>query len=325
MTWREQKTKEWTNSLKEAESFRLANRKPEDEEIREEREDTYWMATVKTFTKNKFAMFLLSVLLLLILFTVVQPYLPGQKDPNLIYNSRKTGQQIRNQSPNRDFWFGTNSIGQDLWSRTWAGARTSLFLGFTVALIEAAIGTVVGLLWGYVRKLDGVFTEIYNLLDNIPSTIVLILISYILRPGISTLILALCATGWIEMARFIRNQMLLIRDKEFNIASRMLGTSTFRILRKNCMPYLVSIILMRISLSIPSVIGSEVFVTYLGLGLPLNIPSLGNLIQSGRAKLMMPGLRYQLLFPTLIVSIITISFYLIGNAFADAADPKNHR
>lgn len=325
MTWREQKTKEWANIVSEQKSFHFANQKVEEKKIRDGKEDTYWMATVKTFAKNRFAMFLLFVLLFLILFTILQPYLPGQKDPNLIYNSRKTGQQIRNQTPNKDFWFGTNSIGQDLWSRTWAGARTSLFLGITVSFMEAILGTVIGLLWGYVRKLDSIFTEIYNLLDNIPSTIVLILISYILRPGIPTLILSLSATGWIQMARFIRNQMILIRDKEFNIASRMLGTSTLRILRKNCMPYLISIILMRVALSIPSVIGSEVFITYLGLGLPLNIPSLGNLIQAGRAKLMMPGLRYQLLFPTMIVSIITISFYLLGNAFADAADPKNHR
>lgn len=325
MTWREQKTKEWANSVKELNSFHFANRKIEDDQLKVAKEDTYWKATVKTFVKNRFAMFLVCVLLFLIVFTMLQPYLPGQKDPNLIYNSRKTGQQIRNQLPNKDFWFGTNSIGQDLWSRTFAGARTSLFLGITVSVIEAMIGTAVGLLWGYVRRLDAMFTEIYNLLDNIPSTIVLILITYLVRPGIPTLIFALCATGWIQMARFIRNQMLLIRDKEYNIASRMLGTSTLTILRKNFMPYLVSIILMRVSLSIPSVIGSEVFITYLGLGLPINIPSLGNLIQAGRAKLMMPGLRYQLLFPTLIVSIITISFYLIGNAFADAADPKNHR
>ena len=325
MTWREHKTKEWANIVSEQKSFNFANQKVEEKKIRDGKEDTYWMATVKTFAKNRFAMFLLFVLLFLILFTILQPYLPGQKDPNLIYNSRKTGQQIRNQTPNKDFWFGTNSIGQDLWSRTWAGARTSLFLGITVSFMEAILGTVIGLLWGYVRKLDSIFTEIYNLLDNIPSTIVLILISYIVRPGIPTLILSLSATGWIQMARFIRNQMILIRDKEFNIASRMLGTSTLRILRKNCMPYLISIILMRVALSIPSVIGSEVFITYLGLGLPLNIPSLGNLIQAGRAKLMMPGLRYQLLFPTMIVSIITISFYLLGNAFADAADPKNHR
>ncbi len=325
MSFREEKTKEWSNSFTELDSFRFASDTTRENRITNTKEDSYWKTTVKTFFRNKFSSFWLIILLLLIVFIIIQPYLPRQKDPNLIYNSRRTGQQIRNQAPNKDFWFGTNSIGQDLWSRTWAGTRTSLFLGITVSLLEALIGTIVGLIWGYMRKLDAFFTEVYNLLDNIPSTIVLILISYILRPGIPTLILALCATGWIQMARFIRNQMLLIRDKEFNMASKLLGTSTIRIIRKNCMPYLISVILMRISLSIPSVIGSEVFLTYLGLGLPLNIPSLGNLIQAARAKLMMPGLRYQLIFPTLIVSIITVSFYLIGNAFADAADPKNHR
>ncbi len=416
---------------------------------------SYWRSTLQVFFKNKVAVLLLIVLAVLVAFTVIQPYLPGQYPAGKINNHPQTGMQLSNQAPcltttigkipagtelmvskyddnwysasnvltaihkrtpfmcleygeewslieyegqqgyvesgwlkipdempegafetmsnykitmhsspvdmtnNGDeiyvraseleildeetglavakegarmcvlpatngFWFGTNNIGQDLWSRVWAGTRTSLFIGFVVALTEAVVGIFVGVVWGYVRKLDRIMTEIYNVIDNIPTTIVLILISYVLRPSISTLILAMCLTGWLGMARFIRNQIVIIRDRDYNLASRCLGTGTFRIIMKNLLPYLVSVIMLRMALAIPGAIGNEVFITYIGLGLPADVPSLGNLINTGRQLITSPSLRYQLLFPAAVLSVITISFYIIGNAFADAADPKNH-
>lgn len=231
---------------------------------------------------------------------------------------------IENQRPNGIFWFGTNDIGQDLWARMWNGTRTSLFIGIIVALIEAVVGILAGLLWGYVRKLDYIFTEIYNVINNIPTTIVLILASYIMRPSIKTIIIAMSITGWIGLARFIRNQVIIIRDRDFNLASRCLGTPTRRIIVKNLLPHMVSVVMLRMALAIPGAIGSEVFLSYIGLGLPINIPSLGNLVNKGRALMMAPTLRYQLIIPAIILSVITICFYLVGNAFSDAADPKNH-
>ena len=175
-------------------------------------------------------------------------------------------------------------------------------------MIEAVVGITVGVLWGYVRQLDFFFTELYNICDNIPSTIILILISYVASPSV----------------RFIRNQILIIRDRDYNVASRCIGTPTFRIVLRNLLPYLVSVIMLRMALTVPAAIGSEVFVTYIGLGLSVETPSLGNLINDGRQVMMQAGLRYQLLYPTIILSFVTIAFYLIGNAFSDAADPKNH-
>ena len=284
---------------------------------------SYWSSTFRAFLKNKGAVVLLVLLLLLLAFTFIQPHLPGQYDPNTIVND-EAGMQYRNIPPGDQFILGTNSIGQDLWARIWAGTRTSLLIGLSVALAEALIGITVGVIWGYVRKADFILTEIYNIIDNIPNTIVLILISYILKPGVKTLIFAMCLTGWIQMARFIRNQILIIRDRDYNVASRCLGTPTAKIIIKNLLPYLVSVIMLRMALTIPSAIGNEVFITYIGLGLPVNIPSLGNLINEGRALITSPALRYQLVYPTIILSFVTISFYIIGNAFSDAADPKNH-
>lgn len=284
---------------------------------------SYWRSTLHAFSKNKVAMFLLVLMLSIVIFTFIQPMLPGQYDAFAV-NNGANGLPLKNKQPSAEHWLGTNSIGQDLWARLWSGTRTSLFIGLACALIEAAVGILMGVLWGYVRKLDVLFTEIYNVLDNIPSTIILILVSFILKPGVGTIIFAMSITGWIGMARFIRNQILIIRDRDYNIASRCLGTSTWRIIVKNLLPYLVSVIMLRVALSIPGAIGSEVFITYIGLGLPATVPSLGNLINEGRKLMMSPNLRYQLIYPTIILSIVTISFYMIGNAFSDAADPKNH-
>ena len=231
--------------------------------------------------------------------------------------------ELRLLPDTRPFLFGTNNAGQDLWAMVWSGTRTSLTIGMLVALFQALIGIVIGVLWGYVRSLDRLLTEVYNVIDNIPTTIVLILISYILRPGVRTLIFAMSITGWVGMARFVRNQIIIIRDRDYNLASRCLGTSSVRIMTRNLLPYLVSVIMLRLALAVPGAIGSEVFITYIGLGLPISIPSLGNLINVGR-KLLATSASYQLVFPTIILSIITVSFYIIGNAFADSADPKNH-
>lgn len=285
---------------------------------------SYWGATIRAFFKNKMAVFFLIVMAVTLAFTFIQPYLPGQRDPILI-NFGEDGRTLANLAPGEQgYIFGTNNLGQDIWARIWSGTRTSLFIGFSVAVVEAVVGILMGVLWGYVRKLDFFFTELYNICDNIPQTLLLILISYIMNPGVSTIIFALCLTGWLGMARFIRNQIIIIRDRDYNLASRCLGTGTGRIIFKNLLPYLVSVITMRMALAIPAAIGNEVFVTYIGIGLPLDTPSLGNLINAGRQVMMIPALQYQLFFPVIVLAVITISFYIIGNAFADAADPKNH-
>ena len=211
-----------------------------------------------------------------------------------------------------------------IWARLWSGTRTSLFIGIVVGIWELVVGVIVGAMWGYVKWLERPITEIYNILNNIPTTILLILFTYILRPGLSTMIIAICLTSWVQMARFVRNLVIMLRDREYNLASKCLGTPTSRIISKNLLPYLVSVIMLRFALSIPQTIGYEVFLTYIGLGLPLSIPSLGNLIQEGRVLMMAPQYRYQLILPSIVISFITIAFYILGNVFSDSADPRNH-
>ena len=312
-----------TTEMSDEEAFSFADFNAEAAERGGYSDYSYWGSTIRAFFQGKIAVFFLIIMVSVLAFTFIQPYLPAQKDPLLIHND-EWGLPLNNVAPGEEFWFGTNAIGQDLWARIWAGTRTSLFIGFSVALVEDVLGIFIGVLWGYVRKLDFLFTELYNVLDNIPQTLLLILISYVMNPGISTIIFALSLTGWLGMARFIRNQIIIIRDRDYNLASRCLGVPTWRIIVKNLLPYLVSVITMRMALAIPSAIGNEVFVTYIGIGLPVDTPSLGNLIQTGRSLMTVATLRYQLFFPVAILVVITVSFYIIGNAFADAADPKNH-
>ncbi len=283
---------------------------------------SYWASTWQVFRRNRVAMTFLLILGTILAFTAIQPFLPNQMDPSFCNLDAETGMQLRNEPPSSEYLFGTNSIGQDLWSRIWSGTRTSLIIGLVVGFFDVLIGLIVGSLWGYVKKLDAPITEVYNVLNNIPSSIILVLAAYILRPSMLTIILAMCITGWLSMARFIRNQIVIIRDREFNLASRCLGTPTSRIITRNMLPHLVSVIVMQMALSIPYAIGQEVFLTYIGLGLPVSQPSLGNLINEGR--LVMMSSPYQLIFPALVLSLVTISFYVIGNAFADAADPRSH-
>ncbi len=285
---------------------------------------SYWGSTLRVFLKNKVSVAVLIFLVIILAFTFIQPYLPNQFDPYVV-NNDANGETLRNVQPNSTFWFGTNDIGQDMWSRIWQGTRTSLIIGICAATTSMVLGMCMGCAWGYARKFDWLFTEIYNLFDNIPYTILRMLLIYILRPSIPTMILVMCLTGWLPMSKYIRNMILIYRDREFNLASRCLGTSSFKIITKNILPQLVSVIMLQTALAIPGAIGSEVFLTYVGLGLPIQIPSLGNLVDEGRKVMLVEAQRYQLMFPMMMTSAITVSFYALGNAFADASDPRNHR
>lgn len=347
--WKDKKTQALSDSLArrqvaQEELFQFAPYDPEAGERGGYSGYSYWRSTLRAFGKNRVAMLFLAVILATLLFTFVEPLLPYDREPNTIYYTEQVKMNLftrqpeldengapivtralaRDVAPGEEFWFGTNAIGQDLWSQIWAGTRNSLFIGFAVACVDALLGILVGVLWGYVRKLDFLFTELYNVFDNVPQTLVAIIISYVLRPGMGTMIFAMCVTSWLATARFVRNQVVIIRDRDYNLASRCLGTPTWRIITKNLLPYLVSIITMRMALAVPAAINNEVFLTYIGLGVPLETPTLGNLVESGRKVMSMASLRYQLFFPVIVLAVITISFYVVGNAFADAADPKNH-
>ena len=304
---------------KQDELFYFVDYSPEEAERVGYSNYSYWGSVIQNFLKHKAAVVCLFLFLFLVIFSFIALAI-GKYD----YQTLVTDSSLAFRKPNSEYWFGTDNLGRDYWCQVWYATQVSIRLALIVAVGESILGVIIGLIWGYVRKLDRFFTELYNICDNVPSTIILILISYVASPSVQTLILGMSITGWIAMARFIRNQILIIRDRDYNVASRCIGTPIRRIVLRNLLPYLVSVIMLRMALTIPEAIGNEVFITYIGLGLSVETPSLGNLINDGRKVMMQAGLRYQLLYPTIILSFVTIAFYLIGNAFSDAADPKNH-
>ena len=335
MAYRTQKEKQLADSLTqetqrqataqtmaEEELFSFAEYDPGKAEKTGYSDYSYWKSTFAVFLRNKTAVFLLCLMAALLLFTFIQPYLPGQRPATLINNDPVTGMQMANRPPDSEFWFGTNSIGQDLWSMVWSGTRTSLFIGFAVACVEAVAGILVGTLWGYVRKLDRLFTEIYNLFDSVPYIIYMTLIALMVGQSFTIMATAMIFLGWFQMARRVRNMVIMYRDREYNLASRCLGTPLWRVLTKNILPYLVSVIILQMALRIPATINLESTLSYLGLGLGIDTPSLGLILSKVRTFFL--DYPYLLVFPASIVSIISISFYIMGNAFSDASDPRNH-
>ena len=279
-------------------------------------EYSYWKSVWRNFLKKKMAVVMLVLFALIFVFTFVAGSISKYDVNNL-----RIDNSLMFTRPNAEFWFGTDNLGRDYWCQVWSATRTSIVLSVSVSLGQIFVGVIIGLVWGYVRKLDRFFTELYNFIDNIPTIIYMTLIALMI--GKSTLIMAIAmiAFYWLGTARNVRNLVLMYRDREYNLASRCLGTSLWRILSRNIFPYLVSVIVLRLALSIPGIIAYETTLSYLGL-LDISTPSLGILLRNARSYFM--DYPYMLVFPAAIVSLITFPFYLVGNAFSDACDPRNH-
>lgn len=278
---------------------------------------SYWRSTIRTFFKNKAVLVLVVLIGMILLMSFIYP-LVTSVDPTQVSMMPLEW----NQRPNAEHWFGTDTLGRDIWARAWFGTRNSFLLAFCIACSDVGIGMIAGALWGYNKKLDPFMIELYNVMTNIPSTVYLVLLAYIMNTSYLTLFISMASRGWIVEARFFRNRILSIRDSEYNIASRCLGTSMRRIATRNIIPHIISLIIMEAALCIPYSIGSEVFLGFVGVGMPVDAITLGNIVNQGRASFTLHP--YQMLLPTAILCIITVAFYVIGNKFADASDPHNH-
>jgi oligopeptide transport system permease protein len=278
---------------------------------------SYWGSVFQNFLKHRVAVLFAILFLVLTAFSFIALAI-GKYD----FATLKIDQSLRFIRPNSEYWFGTDDVGRDYWCQVWYAAQISIRLSLLVAIGESILGVVIGLIWGYVRSLDRFFTELYNLIDNIPMIIYMTLIALLVGHSFWIMVVAMIAIGWLNMARRVRNMVFMFRDREYNLASRCLGTPLWRVLTKNILPYLVSVIILRMALSIPATISLESTMSYLGIGLDISTPSLGVLLAKTRSWFL--DYPYLLAFPAAIVSIISISFYVVGNAFSDAADPRNH-
>ena len=303
--------------LNEDELFTFVEYNPEAAEKTGYSEYSYWKSVFKNFLKKKSAVVLTFIFLGLVIFSFITLAI-GKYD----YHTLVTDNSKMFISPNSEYWFGTDNLGRDYWCQVWYAAQISIKLALIVALGECVVGITIGCIWGYVRRLDGFFTDVYNIINNIPTIIYMTLIALMVGQSFTIMAVSLIAFGWLTMARNVRNLVIMYRDREYNLASRCLGTPIWRVLLKNILPYLISVIILRLALSIPSTIALESTLSYLGLGLDVNTPSLGILLRNSRTSFQ--SYPYLLIFPAVIVSVITVTFYLIGNAFSDASDPRNH-
>jgi oligopeptide transport system permease protein len=228
--------------------------------------------------------------------------------------------------PSSKHLFGTNQIGRDIWTLVWEGTRLSLKFGFIVAVINTVLGIVIGSIWGFFRKLDPIMLEIRNFINNIPSMLVYMLLLFVLDRSFWTLVFVMCLFGWMGLASFIRNQIIIIQNREYNLASNTLGSKPDKMITHNLLPYLTSVIVTVVSTAIPAAISAEVGLSYFGLGFSAaDTVTLGQVLNELASSGQWMEKPWVILCPALVIVGMTVAFFTLGLDLADATDPKNHR
>ncbi|MCI9651633.1 MAG: ABC transporter permease, partial [Lachnospiraceae bacterium] len=218
--------------------------------------------------------------------------------------------------------FGAGGTGASTFDSVWNGSRISVSLAVICAAINMTIGILLGAIWGFSRKVDMIMNEVYNILGNIPGTLFTAVMVMVFSPSFWTLVFAMTIMGWLGMAYYIRTRVIIIRDHEYNLASRCLGTSIFKIAMKNILPFMTSVIVLEIAAAIPGYISSEVFLSYIGLG--MSEVSLGRLIYEAQNAMVTPGWGWEFWTPVAVASVITVVLYVTGQNLGDASDPRTH-
>ena len=291
---------------------------------------SYWQSVFRVFFRKKINTIVLVLLAVVIAFTYIYPMVIGYDaavDPyiNLMNSTSKhlTPALAMERLGNNIHWIlGSGDAGQSTFDAVWYGASISVSLALICALINMTIGIVIGAIWGFSRKFDAFMTQVYNVIANIPYVLLISVVVLILAPNFWSMVFALTITGWIGIAYFLRTQVIIIRDREYNLASRCLGTPITRIATKNIMPFMTSVIVTLAATEIPSYISYEVFLSYIGMG--LSDMSLGKLISAAQSAMVTPGWEFEFWSPVALSAIITVVLYVVGQNLGDASDPRTH-
>lgn len=317
-------------NMSDAELFAHVNRdKLESEKITAPRY-SYWHSVFRVFFRKKINTVVLLILAVLLLFTYVYPVVIGYDaavDPyvNLMDSTAKhlnPTAAMEKFGSNIHWILGSGASGQSTFDAIWYGSSISVSMALVCALINMTVGVVVGAVWGFSKKFDIFMTEVYNVIANIPYILLISVIVLIMSASFWTMVFALTITGWIAIAYFIRTQVIIIRDREYNLASRCLGTPITRIATKNILPFMTSVIVTLAATEIPSYISYEVFLSYIGMG--LSDMSLGKLIEASQNAMQTPGWEIEFWAPVAVASIITVVLYVVGQNLGDASDPRTH-
>lgn len=256
----------------------------------------------------------LTILGFLAIFALIGPWLSS-------YGYDEIHLSQKNSPPDSIFWFGSDELGRDLFTRIWWGARISLFIGAAAAVIDLS----VGIFWGSVAaifggKIEEAMMRICDILYAIPYLLVVILLTVVLGSGIKTLLIAMTCTGWIGMARMIRGQILQIKSLDYVTAARSMGGSATHILLYHLLPNAVGSIIATATLTIRTAILTEAFLSFLGLGIQAPAASWGMMISDG-----LSGMRYypwRLAFPSAMIILTMLALHLLSDAIRDASDPR---
>lgn len=304
---------------------------------------SYWGDSWKRLRKNKGAIIGLILIVVIISLAIFGPYMNnyGFDEQNLERSNlppkvpvlenvpflgldgttMKGGNPYENSSIEEYYWFGTDSLGRDVWTRVWEGTRISLYIAFLAALLDLFIGVAYGSISAYFGgKVDNIMQRIIEVLIGIPNLIVIILLILILQPGILSITIAMVITGWVNMARIIRGQVLKLKGQEFVLASRTLGAGHTRLISRHLIPNSLGPIIITTMFTIPTAIFTEAFLSFIGLGLQPPIASLGTIVNDGFDLIRIYP--HMLIFSSIIISLIMISFNTLGDGLRDAFDPK---
>ncbi|MDO4648877.1 MAG: ABC transporter permease [Eubacteriales bacterium] len=247
------------------------------------------------------------------LYYGIKPYLIADPETRVIYQTAKVW--------NHSYILGTDGLGRDILTRLMYGTRVSLLVAFIAVVVNMVIGIVFGGISGYVGGMtDTVMMRIVDIISTIPLTLYVILIMVLMGSGIKSIIIAIGTTYWVDMARVVRGQVLSLKNQEFVMAAKTIGSSTKTILMEHLIPNAMGSILVTVTMLIPSAIFMEAFLGYLGIGLQPPLASLGTMCNDATATLR--TCPYQLFFPALVICLIMFGFNFIGDGLRDALDPK---
>ncbi|MFQ6803628.1 MAG: ABC transporter permease [Lachnospiraceae bacterium] len=275
---------------------------------------SYWQDAWRRLRKNPVAMGALVVLGLLVIMVIIGPHIRG-------YDYINMNVVEKNQGPSGKYWFGTDSLGRDLFSRVWVGARASVIIALVATALKMVIGTLYGAAMAHFGGwVDDIMMRIIEVINSLPNLLITILIMMILGNNLFALLVALSITAWCNTARQTRGLIKQLKESEYVYAAEVLGASPMRIIIKHYVPNMISILLLDASTAIPNFIFTEAGLSFLGIGLTSPEISLGVLISQGQQTL--DFYPTQLLFPCVVLCVIVMAFNLLGDGLRDALDPK---
>ncbi|GLB28403.1 peptide ABC transporter permease [Lacrimispora amygdalina] len=275
---------------------------------------SYWQDAWRRLKKNKLAMISMAVLMILFIMSLIGPGLSGQNYTTLM-------PEIKNLPPSNTYWLGTDYLGRDLFSRLWKGLRFSIIVAVVAASLKVIIGCIYGAVMAYLGGfVDDIMMRIVEVLNSIPYLIVTLIILVVLGNGYLPLLFALCITNWTSTARMVRGQILKLRESEYIMASAALGASSARVIVRHLIPNTLSLLILDLATSIPYIIFDETVLSFLGIGLQPPAFSLGTLLSAGQeAMAFYPA---HLLYPSLLLCLLVLSFNILGDGLRDALDPQ---